>query len=496
MTSGSEHSMGRRVMNVYLATGLSLVGLLMLAGLAMRMAQAGWLGLDPANFYALLTLHGVGMITALVMCGMGGLWYLMRREVTMSLALAYWSYGLILCGVVLVLLATLVGKFAAAWTFLYPLPFVNPTWPQWSIGFFLVGLMLVTLGWTLWCVQILEAVLRGFGGLRGALAWDLVFHPKAFRESGREPPPVQVFPALVTSVDGLFAASAGMLIGVPLLVHWLTPSVGLDPLWAKNVTYFFGHEIANVIIYMLVGVLYVGLPRYTGRKWKTSPVLAIGWWATMTYLIIAYPHHLYLDFVQPRPLQYIGEAASYLSSIPVAVVTIYGGLMLVWRSDIRWALGSLFLYVGMAGWLLGGIGGLLDASIPFNVRFHNTLWVPAHFHGYLLTASLPFALGWVFLMLEERSGSRSPPAMRWLVGVTVLGGSALLLASFYISGAAGVPRRYLVEPGSGPALAAWGSVGGAVLILGMLIAFVEGWRLWRAGCVRSRPAASPELARE
>ena len=39
---------------------------------------------------------------------MGALWYLMRREVEMSVTLAYWAYGLILCGVVLVLLATLL----------------------------------------------------------------------------------------------------------------------------------------------------------------------------------------------------------------------------------------------------------------------------------------------------------------------------------------------------------------------------------------------------
>ena len=99
MTSAREFPAGRRVMNLYLATGLTLVGVLLLAGLALRMAQAGWLGLDPADFYALLTLHGVGMITALVLCGMGSLWYLMRREVEMSVTLAYWAYGLILAGV-------------------------------------------------------------------------------------------------------------------------------------------------------------------------------------------------------------------------------------------------------------------------------------------------------------------------------------------------------------------------------------------------------------
>ncbi len=471
-------------MVVYLVTGLAVVGLLMLAGLAMRMAQAGWLGLSPDYFYALMTLHGTGMITALVMCGMGGIWYFVSREVTLSLRLGYWAYGLIVAGVVLVLLSTLVGKFGTGWTFLYPLPFVNATWPYWSIGAFLIGMVFVTLGWTVWCLQVLEALLRRFGGFRGAFAWDLVFHRKAFEESGREPPPPQMLAAAVTSFNGVLAAVAAMLLGVPMLVRWLDPGVGLDPLWAKNATYFFGHEFANIIIYMLVAFVYVGLPHYTDRKWKTSPVFVIGWWGTMTFILINYSHHLYMDFAQPAAFNYIGQVASYLSAFPVAVVTVYGGVLLIYGSGVRWALSTIFLFAGLAGWILGGVGALLDATIQFNVFFHNTLWVPAHFHGYLLGASFLFALGWAFLLLERRRGRVTPRGTRWLISLTVFGGIALFLTSFYLAGAAGVPRRYAVQPEPGPALAALGSVGAILLLVGLGVCAAEASRLWRA----ERPA--------
>ena len=493
MTLPTESRDGRLVMRLYLTTGLTVAGLLMVVGLGMRMEQAGWLSIGPAWFYALLTLHGAGMITSLLLCGMGGIWYLVRREVNMNVRLGLASYGLILVGVVLVLLATLVGKFATAWTFLYPLPFLNTTWPYWSTGAFLIGLMLITLGWTVWSLQILEAVLRRYGGFRGALAWDLVFHPKAFKASGREAPPAQMLPALVISIDGLIMSTVGMLLGVALLVHWLDPTVMLDPLWAKNLTYFFGHDIANFIIYMLLAFVYVGLPRYTNRKWKTSAVFALGWWGTLVFLIVAYFHHLYMDFAQPEGLQYVGQMASYLSAVPVAVVTVYGGLMLVWRSGMRWSLGSLFMYVGMSGWIVGGIGGLLDSSVPFNVRFHNTLWVPAHFHNYLLGASLFFALGWVFQRLEERSNSHTSLASRWLIAVLVFGGTTLFLVSFYVAGAAGVPRRYSLEPGVGPIWAVWGSIGAIALLAGLLIALVEGLRLWRTSQPLEEPAAPPQV---
>ncbi len=479
MSASTDSFPVRRIMALYLMTGLALVVLLMVVGLLMRMSQAGWIRLTSVDFYALMTLHGAGMIAALVLCGMGGLWYLIRREVAMSASLALWAYGLAVGGVVLVAAAAAFGKFGAAWTFLYPLPFLNPTWPAWSIGAFLVGMTLIVLGWSVWCIQMLEAVLRGFGGFRGVLGWDAVFTPKAFAASGRKLPPPQVLPAFVIALDGLLAAAAASLLGVALLVHWLDPSVPLDALWAKNITYFFGHDLANFIIYMLIAQVYVGLPAYARRPWKNTRVLTLGWWGTLVFLLLAFPHHLYMDFAQPVWIQYLGLGASYVSSIPVAVVTVFGGLLLVWRSGMRWGLGSIFMYAGMAGWILGGIGALLDATIQFNLHLHNTLWVPAHFHTYLLGASFLFAIGWVFAMLEGRSENPTSSAMRWTIGVTVLGGIGLLVATFYLAGAASVPRRYDVEPAPGPVFAGWGSVGAIILLIGLAVAFFEGMRIWR-----------------
>lgn len=469
---------GRRLMNVYMATGLVLVFILMLVGLIMRLNQAQWIQLEPSWFYSLMTLHGAGMIVALVLCGMGSIWYLVRRETTMDIGLSYWTYGIIVAGVVAVLLATVIGKFAAAWTTLYPLPFINPTWAYWSTGAFFTGLILVSTGWTIWSLQILEAVMRAFGGLRGALGIDLVFRPKVFKESGRKAPPAQILPATVIAIDGLVMTTAGMLLCAAMLVRWLDPGVGIDPLWAKNLGFFFGHLLANYVIYMLLALVYVGLPRFTNRTWKTNAVFVMGWWGTLVFLLAAYAHHLYLDFAQPEALQVMGHVASYLSSIPVSVVTVYGAILLVWRSGIRWSLGSLFMYTGLIGWILGGAGALLDATVQFNIVLHNTLWVPAHFHSYLLGGSLYFALGWVFQTLEEKTERRTPKAMLWTICTTVFGGTLIFLASFYIAGAASVPRRFAVAQDPSTALAALGSIGAILLIAGLIICFMEGMRLW------------------
>jgi len=467
---------GRRVMNLYMGTGLALTALMMLAGLMLRVSQAGWMPMSPGQFYAVLTLHGAGLIVALMMCGMGGLWFLMRRETSLSASTAVAAFSLVVAGVAGVLISTLFGGFAGLYTFLAPLPF-HGSWPNWSTGVFLISMALITLGWMAWCLQMLGAVLRAYGGLRGALAWDFVWHRQAFDASGRTAPPPQAFPALMAGFDGMLAGMSAMLLGVALIVRWMDTRVLINPLWAKNLTYFFAHTYANLIIYMLVALIYVGMPYATGRKYHTSAVLAVGWWCSMVLTLTNYFHHLYMDFVQPGPFQYLGELSSYLSALPVTAVTIFGALMLVWRSGMKWTLGAIFMYTGLIGWVVGGIGAEIDATVPFNVHLHNTLWVPAHFHTYLVGGCLLFAIGWVFLCVESRSQRRTGSLMRWLISLLTFGGMSVFLMGFYCAGAYGVPRRYSIEPSPGPDLAKIATIGATIMMIGFVVALLEGVRL-------------------
>jgi len=467
----------QRIMWLYILTGLAILVLMMLLGITMRMEQAGWLSYDATAFYSLLTLHGVGMLTAVALAGLGTLWYLVSRETVLDARIAYLAYAFFIAGVLCVI-ASVLGHFGALWTMLYPLPFVEASWPGWATGTYLIGNLLVMIGFTLWCVQILAALLQRYG-ISGMLGVEYIFRGRTFEAAGRRPPPPQMFAALIVSIDGFLASIAGMAIVIALIVRWADASVELDPLWAKNLTYFFGHSFANLTMYMAVAGVYVGLPLCTKREYHTSRPLVIAWWGTLTFVIFAYFHHLYMDFVQPQGVQFVGEIASYLAAIPVVVVTVYGGVLLVHRSGMRWSMGAMFLYAGMIGWVVGGTGAVLDATIPFNFDLHNTLWVPAHFHTYLLEGVVAFTLGWAFVNLEQRSGAVSPSLIRWVTGTCIFGGGALFLLSFYLAGSSGVPRRVAIEPPPGPAIAAVASIGAIVVLIGLLICLAEGVRLAR-----------------
>ena len=135
-----------------------------------------------------------------------------------------------------------------------------------------------------------------------------------------------------------------------------------------------------------------------------------GWMGSLVFIATAYSHHLYMDFVQPGWADIISAVASYGALIPVAVVTIYSMTMLIWGSRYRWTLASTLLYVGFAGWAIGGVGAVIDSIIPINFRLHNTTWVVAHFHTYLILCVVIWALAFLAHLLErdaDRTTSRA-----------------------------------------------------------------------------------------
>ena len=146
------------------------------------------------------------------------------------------------------------------------------------------------------------------------------------------------------------------------------------------------------------------VPRYAGRPYETTKVFVAGWAGSLVFIATAYSHHLYMDFVQPLWAEIISEIASYGALIPVAVITIYSMTMLVWGSRYRWTLASTLLYVGLAGWAIGGIGAVIDSLIPINFRLHNTAWVVAHFHTYLMLTVVVWALAFLAHLLERDAG--------------------------------------------------------------------------------------------
>lgn len=466
--TGTTRGIERRLGLLFVGTGVALVAGMGVLGLIMRLTQATVIGLSPAWFYRVLTLHGVGMVTGVLLAMMGALWYVLHATVPLSAGRMLATYSLTIIGVLAVLIATLIGGFGAGWAFLPPLPFYPAgQWSVWSESLFFVGNVLVGGGFCVFCIDVLEQTTNTYGGLFRTLGWHYL------RGRDTDAPPPQAIAAAVVAIDGLISCAVGSTILLGLLGRTYDHAVGIDALVAKNLVYFFGHSIANLTIYLAAAVIYVLVPRYAGRPYETTKVFVAGWTGSLVFIATAYSHHLYMDFVQPTWADVISEVASYGALIPVAVITIYSMTMLIWGSSFHWTLASTLLYVGFAGWAIGGVGAVIDSIIPINFRLHNTTWVVAHFHTYLILCVVVWAVAFLAHLLERDAGRTSSRVLRfWTVGLILAGGYGLT-GTWFVEGALGVPRRYAIQPSGTSGYSVVGASFALLLALGFLILFLQ-----------------------
>lgn len=444
-------------------------------GILMRLNQGNTIDLGPVNFYELMTTHGLTMISIWALAGFAGMNYLLSRYVDVKVSTKANAVAMVLTviGVLMLWATTFLGKFHAGWTFLYPLPLFR-AWAEWATPMFYVSLTILNIAWLIWTCAMMLEILKKYS-LKQIFAWQ---------HFSKKNPEVETPPFILISGVSLL----GMIIClfaalVVIAMTFSDPSFFTDgphtndALLMKNLTYFYGHTIANEALYIGLGLLYELLPELTGRtKFHTTWYVALGWNLTVIFVLTAYFHHMYMDFAQPLWIQIFGQFSSYFASLPSAIVSMISVITLVYGNKVKWTIGGVLFFLGLTGYAIGGMGAVIDSTIVNNIVLHNTLWVPAHFHTYNAMGNVLLSLAFFYWVADEFTNHQIPTRMRklklYLLGI---GGFGFVLF-FYIAGADSIPRRYshyakdLVD---GPLWANLGGVFATIYLIAILLITVE-----------------------
>lgn len=409
--------------------------LMMVFGFLMRSTQAEWIGINAIYFYQIMTAHGAGMIGISGLAGSTVMWYFLRRHVNLSVAILWTNLAFFLLGVVLILGGIFLGGYAGGWTFLFPLPSNGlGAWGTTGAACFLGGLLLIGVGFLLLYLDVARAIITKYGSLSAGLGW-----PQLFKNSKEPMPAAPVVAATMVLIVNIAGILAGAVVLVLILINLFIPAFEVDPLLTKNLTYFFGHVFINATIYQAVIAVYEILPEYTKRPWKVNKVFLAAWTGSTIMVMAVYPHHLLMDFAMPTWALILGQIMSYVGGFPILVVTAWGALTIVYRSGIKWDLVSSLLFLSIFGWAVGVVPAVIDGTIAVNRVMHNTMWVPGHFHMYLIVGLVAMLFGFKFYLIREKGEfSLLDKIVFWLYG---LGGVCLSFA-FLISGYKSIPRRW------------------------------------------------------
>jgi cytochrome c oxidase subunit 1 len=301
--------------------------------------------------------------------------------------------------------------------------------------------------------------------------------------------PLYVWAMVITSFMIIFAMPAVMLASgfLPMdrmphvNTHFFNPSEGGDALLYQHVFWFFGHPEVYIIFIPATGFVSEIVTTFSRRRIVGYPALVLSLIATGFIGFGLWVHHMFATPV-PQMGQAFFTSASMMIAIPQGI-QIFCWIATLWtgrpwlRMPMVWVLGFIAIFV------MGGLTGVMLASVSIDRQLHDTFFVVAHFH-YVLIGGAVFPLfgalyywfpKWTGRMMSEKLGHWH----FWLFFV----GFNLTFFPMHILGLRGMPRRiYTYQPGTG-----WGfmnhlaSSGAAIMGIAVLFFLINVWRSRRKG---------------
>ncbi|MGE3912345.1 MAG: cytochrome c oxidase subunit I, partial [Chloroflexota bacterium] len=428
--------------------------------------------LDPQTYNELFTMHGSTMMFLFAVPFAEALANFLLpvmlgcRELPFPrmTAFGYWTY---LWGAMLFYSSFLFGLEPDAGWYAY-VPFSGPTYsPSLRIDFWLLGL------------SVAEVAAIGAG-------IELTVAIMKFRAPGMSLSrmPLYAWAILVTGFMMLFGFTP-LLVSTTLLeldrkhgTHFFNPELGGDPLLWQHLFWIFGHPDVYIMFIPAAGSIAMIIPTFARRPMTAYTMVALAFIAVGFLSFGLWVHHMFTVGIAPLALSFFA-AASFAIAIPSGV-QIFSQIATIWRGFPRFDTPFLYAIGFIITFVIGGLSGVMVATVPLDWQVHDTYFLIAHFHYVLVGGVLFPILGSIYYWLPGNTTYMLHEGLgKWSFWFTFVGFN-LAFFPMHILGLLGMPRRYYTyQAGLGwDDLNLLSTVGTYVLGVGVLITVLNaGWNV-------------------
>ena len=303
--------------------------------------------------------------------------------------------------------------------------------------------------------------------------------------------PLLVWSMLVMSFMVIFAMPSVVLGSTMLIMdrlvgtHFFNPAEGGDVLLWQHLFWFFGHPEVYIIFIPALGMVSSIIAAFSRRRMFGYTAIVLSLIATGFIGFGLWVHHMFATDV-PQLGQSFFTAASMMIAIPSGVqifcwiATLWGGRPRL-RVPLLFVLGFFFVFV------VGGLTGVMLASVPFDLQVHDTFFVVAHFHYVLIGGAVFPLFGGLYYWFPKITGRLlSERVGQWNFWLLFIGFN-LTFFPMHQLGLNGMPRRiytYLPEMGWSN-LNLLASLGAAIIAVSVLVFIANALASLRHGQIAS-----------
>jgi cytochrome c oxidase subunit I len=424
-------------------------------------SPTNWI-VESETYNKLFTMHGVIMVWFFLIPSIPAVLgnFLMplmlgARDVAFpKLNMASWY--LFVIGGVFTLVALLWGGVDTGWTFYTPLSssFSNTHVVMVVVGVFIVGFSTIFTG--------LNFIVTTHSMRCPGMTW---FRMPLF-------------------VWGIYATSVIQVLATPVLAMTLAlvaieriwrvgifdPALGGDPLLFQHLFWFYSHPAVYIMILPGMAVESELITCFSRKEPFGYVFIAFSSVAIAILGFLVWAHHMFVAGISV----YSGLVFSLLSmmvAVPSAIkvfnwtATLYKGSISL-QTPMLYALGFIGLFT------MGGLTGVMLATLGLDVHVHDTYFVIAHFHYIMVGGMVMTYMGGLHFWWPKITGRMYNEWWGKLSALTIFLGFNLTFFPQFILGYLGMPRRYPAYPPEFQFYNILSSAGASILAVGYILPLV------------------------
>jgi len=247
------------------------------------------------------------------------------------------------------------------------------------------------------------------------------------------------------------------------------PSLGGDPVMFQHFFWFYSHPAVYIMILPAMGIISELITTFSRKTIFGYRAIAFSSIGIAAVSFFVWGHHMFVS----GQSSFAGVVFSFITmlvGVPTAiktfnwVATMYKGSIQL-KSPMLYALGFLFLFT------IGGVTGIMLATLAIDVHFHDTYFVVAHFHYVMVGGTLMAIMGGVYYWFPKMFGKMYNELGAQISFLLIFCGFNITFFPQFILGSAGMPRRYHEYLPQFTSLNQISSFGAWTIGLGFLVAF-------------------------